>query len=134
MKKTALLMVLFVALGTLASKAQNKFSSWPALGEFHKVMSETFHPSEKGDLKPVKERSAELAEKAAKLNSSMIPSEFNKPAVKKAVKLLAAESLDLDKLIRKKATDEQIKKSLVALHDRFHEIVGLCKDEGHEKH
>lgn len=39
----------------------------------------------------------------------------------------------LDKLIKdKKATDAEIKAALEKLHDRFHEVVGACKNEGEE--
>jgi hypothetical protein len=48
------------------------------------------------------------------------------------LKKLKEGSNKLHKLISGgKATDEQIKKDLAALHDVFHEIVGLCKNENH---
>ena len=31
------------------------FASWPEIKTFHKVMSQTFHPSEEGNLQPIKE-------------------------------------------------------------------------------
>ena len=31
------------------------FSQWPALDEYHKIMSATFHPSEEGNLAPLKQ-------------------------------------------------------------------------------
>jgi len=38
---------------------------WPALKTFHEVLSQTFHPSEEGNLEPIKSRSEELMNKAA---------------------------------------------------------------------
>jgi len=35
----------------------------------------------------------------------------------------------LAETIAQNAGDEQIKKDLTALHDRFHEIIGACRDE-----
>ncbi len=43
---------------------KGKFDDWPALKDFHKVMSQTFHPSEEGNLQPIKERSGEMTQKA----------------------------------------------------------------------
>jgi hypothetical protein len=37
----------------------------------------------------------------------------------------------LDKLVKAKGSDEATLKSLTALHDVFHEIVGLCSEEKH---
>jgi superoxide dismutase len=110
---------------------KTKLDPWPALKDFHRVMSETFHPSEEGNLSPIKARSAELMQKADAVAASTPPAEFNKPEVIKAVKKLKADSKKLNDLVVKKATDEAIKKSLYALHDTFHQVVGLCVGEGH---
>jgi hypothetical protein len=34
------------------ASAQSTFDKWPAIKEFHDVMSETFHPAEEGNLAP----------------------------------------------------------------------------------
>ena len=130
MKKQFILCIALVALA-FTTKAQSTFDTWPELKDFHNIMSATFHPAEEGNLKPIKAQSADLAAKANKLQTSLMPAEFNKPAIKTSVKKLAAESKALDVLIKKKAKDAVILKSLTALHDRFHEIVGLCKEEKH---
>lgn len=130
MKKQFILCIALVALA-FTSKAQSTFDAWPELKAFHNIMSATFHPAEEGNLKPIKAQSANLAAKANKLQTSLIPAEFNKPAIKTSVKKLAAESKALDILIKKKAKDAVILKNLTALHNRFHEIVGLCKEEKH---
>ena len=108
--------------------AMAQSQSWKALEEYHEVMSKTFHPSEEGNLAPIKERSGELAKKAQALKKSAIPSAYQKPGVKETLALLAKESKALDKLVhKKKATDEAITKSLTALHDRFHEVMEKCR-------
>jgi hypothetical protein len=115
-----------------AVQGQSIFSKWPALDEYHKVMAQTFHPSEDGNLEPIKKRSGELRDQAAMVAKSDIPTEFDSPAIRKAVKQLNKDSKALDKFIQSnKATDPQITKSLAALHDVFHDVVGLCKDEKH---
>jgi hypothetical protein len=90
-------------------------------------MSATFHPSESGDLAPLKARSGELADRAKALKKSAIPAAYQKPGVKETIALLAKESKALDKLVRrKKSSDADITKAISALHDRFHEVVEKC--------
>lgn len=129
MKKITLLVCFLVA--TTISNAQNKskFDTWPTLKEFHKVMSQTFHPSEEGNLQPIKERSGEMVTKATALAKSTIPAEFNKKEVISAIKRLAKGSKKLDKLVDDKKSDKEITEALIKLHDVFHEIVGLCTSE-----
>jgi Iron/manganese superoxide dismutases, C-terminal domain len=92
---------------------KSKFDVWPAIKDFHKVLSETFHPTEKGDFAPIKARSAELMQKA----------------VLKNLKKIKADSKKLNDLVVKKASDEAIKKALVLVHDTFHQIVEVCFQE-----
>jgi hypothetical protein len=107
---------------------------WKELKEFHKVMAQTFHPMEEGDYKPIRERSGEMAEKARLLVESKVPAEFNKPEMIQAIQELSKGSRTLDAMIKNKATDEEINKSLTALHDTFHKIVGMCQPGQHEDH
>lgn len=111
---------------------KGKFDDWQALKDFHKVMSQTFHPSEEGDLQPIKTRSKEMILKAEVLKKSLIPAEFNKKEVIKAIDELVVGSKKLDKLISSKSDDAKIGQSLNDLHDVFHKIVGLCTSEDHE--
>lgn len=131
MKKLSLLVCFLVA--TTISNAQNKskFDAWPELKDFHKVMSQTFHPSEEGNLQPIKERSNEMVTKATALAKSNIPAEFNNKEVISAVKRLAKDSKKLDKLVKNKKSDKEITEALAKLHDVFHEIIGLCSNEEH---
>lgn len=131
MKKISLLVCFLVA--TTISNAQNKskFDAWPELKDFHKVMSQTFHPSEEGNLQPIKERSDEMVTKATALAKSTIPAEFNKKEVVSAIKRLAKGSRKLDKLVKGKKSDKEITEALTKLHDVFHEIIGLCTNEEH---
>ena len=123
---------MLIAAMTTKASAQSKFDAWPQLKEFHKVMSQTFHPVEEGNFEPIKTRIGEMVEKANALVSNPIPAEFNNKKVKKACAKLAKDSKKLQAKITAGATDEEIKTSLSALHDVFHTIVGLCSDE--DKH
>ena len=108
---------------------------WKELKEFHKVMAQTFHPMEEGDYKPIRQRSGELFEKARLLAESNVPAEFNKPEMLKAIQELTVGSRMLNAMVEKKASDEEINKSLTALHETFHKIVGMCQPgDMHENH
>jgi hypothetical protein len=132
MKKIAFFIVLLVFVLSQQANAQSIFDKWSELKTFHNVMSETFHPSEKGNLEPIKTRSGEMAEKANLLAKSVIPTEFKTGKIQVAVKKLQKDSKTLNKLVKnQKSTDVQIKNALSSLHDVFHEIVGLCKNENH---
>jgi hypothetical protein len=131
------LFTLFLGLSIIASTSkglsQGKLQDWQELVAFHKVMSQTFHPSEEGNLEPIKTRIGEMVEKAKTLQTSKIPADFNNKKVKKAVAKLYKDSKALEKKIKAGASDDEIKISLTKLHDVFHEIVGLCSaNEEHD--
>ena len=127
--------VLAFLLVSTSSFAQSKFDKWVELKTFHGVMSQTFHPSEEGDLKPIKTRIAEFCEKAKALNTAKIPDEFNKPSVKEATEAIEKEANALKALIEKGGSDAEITAALAHLHDTFHLIVERCNknDEDHKK-
>jgi hypothetical protein len=125
---TKLIMILALLTGfVVKTNAQASAKDWKELKAFHSVMAATFHPSEEGNLQPIKERSGEMVEKAKALAASKVPDEFNKPEMLKAIQELVFGSEKLDAMIKAKATDEEITKYLSGLHDIFHTIVGLCK-------
>jgi superoxide dismutase len=101
--------------------------SWTALNIFHEVMAETFHPSEEGNLKPIRERSGELLAKARLLQSGTIPPSFDTPEIKKSIDDLVKGAIALNQMVVKKADDKTISKKLGDLHDTFHTIQGLCR-------
>jgi hypothetical protein len=130
MKKMFAMMAAFMI--SAMAFAQPKPSDWAELKEFHGVMSQTFHPAEEGKLDPIKSRSGEMVEKAVAWQKSSPPAEFNKPEIKKELKDLVKGSKELDKMVKKSASDADLTQKLVSLHDVFHNIIGMCKDEhGH---
>ena len=102
--------------------------SWPALKDFHKVMSQTFHPAETGDFKPLRTRSNEFLAKALLLKNSTPPVSLNKPAIQAAMDKLVKESAEIQKAVQINAKDETLKKIITQAHDTFHVIQGLCKE------
>lgn len=128
MKTTAFAILLFV-LAVNSVSAQSTFDKWPAIKEFHAVMSQTFHPAEEGNLEPIKSRAEELANKASALTTTNVPAEFRTKEILASIDKLQINSKYLQTMVSIKAADANIMKSLSELHDIFHEIVGLCSEE-----
>jgi len=127
--KTKFLAIVVFFLTVNTSIAQSTFDKWPAIKEFHQVMSQTFHPAEEGNLEPIKTRSEELMNKAANVLKSNIPAEFATAPILASAEKLQLKSKALHKMVQAKASDAEITKSLTELHDVFHEIVGLCSEK-----
>ena len=127
---------LFAAIALFfISFASAQAKDWKEKNEFHKVMSQTFHPAEEGNLAPIKSKIAEMQAKAVAFQKSVIPAELpNKEEIKKNLDELVNGTKVLAKKIKKNASDEVIKTQLTALHDVFHKIVGLCSGEDKHEH
>lgn len=133
MKSIATILLLFVfATGYAQEKKKSVFETWPELKAFHGVMSQTFHPSEEGNLEPIKARATEMKEKATLLAESKIPADLDNEKVKAAVNKLKENTEVMEKMIADKANDKDITAYLNSLHDTFHEIIGLCQHEEKE--
>jgi len=102
--------------------------TWPALKDFHKVMSQTFHPAETGNFEPLRLRANELLAKSLLLKNSTPPVSLNKPAIQEAMDLLMKQCLEIQKSVAKKAKNEALKKQIFAAHDTFHVIQGFCME------
>ena len=102
---------------------------WAELESYHEIMSQTFHPAEEGKLEPIRKLAGELAARSQKWLASTPPKIYDTPNIKAILVKLNAESKALADSIAKGAKDEQIKTDLTALHDRFHEIMGACREE-----
>jgi hypothetical protein len=141
MKKKITLIAMISAFAITAT-SQTPITSqaqWPEKNEFHKVMAQTYHPSEEGNFEPIRSRVGEMHEKALAWTNSTPPKEFDKPEVKSTLKEMTGQIVALKAMIDNKATNEQLKPKMEDLHATFHKIVGLCaKDdhahEGHEGH
>ena len=129
MKHLKIVAVLSLIFAANTISAQSTFEKWPAIKEFHEIMSQTFHPAEEGNFAPIKARSEEMMTKATKVVKSDIPTEFKTEAILASAGKLESKSAALHKLVTSGAKNEVIFKSLNDLHDTFHEIVGLCSEE-----
>jgi actin-related protein len=125
------LLIAIVILAANSVKAQSAFEKWPAIKAFHEVISQTFHPSEEGNLQPIKARSEELAQRAEDILKMDIPAEYKTKEILFSAEKLQIKAKALHKMVVLKSPDADIKKALSEVHDIFHEIVGLCSNEKH---
>lgn len=129
-KKITAIVVFLLAISTLQAQTKSAIDSWSEIKAFHKVMSQTFHPSEEGNLQPIKSRSGEMLEAAKKL-STTIPTELNNKLMKKTIKNLVKKTNKVNKLVKSNASDADLTQALADTHDVFHQIVGMCSNEEH---
>jgi hypothetical protein len=131
MKKIfSLLVIVASVLIFNPANAQQK-AKWQELDAFHDVMSKTFHPAEEGKLEPIRSRSAEMVEKAIAWKNSTAPEGYDKNAVKENLGKLVKGAKEIKKMVKKNASDKELKEKLSSLHDVFHEIVEKCEKEDH---
>ena len=131
MKRFLSLLMIFAAVAVIKPVHAQPKAKWQELDAFHEVMSKTFHPAEEGKLEPIRSRSAEMVEKAIAWKNSAAPEGYDKTAVLESLKKLVKGAKEIDKMVRKNASDNELKEELSELHDVFHEIVEKCEKGEH---
>jgi superoxide dismutase len=101
--------------------------TWKELAAFHVVMSQTYHPSEEGNLQPIRERSEEFLERARDLQKGKVPALLDSPEIHKSINGLVTGGAELNQMVTNRADDQALTKKLDELHDVFHTIQGLCR-------
>tara|TARA_B100001057_G_scaffold133730_1_gene133139 strand:+ start:308 stop:1321 length:1014 start_codon:yes stop_codon:yes gene_type:complete len=102
--------------------------NWPEKNTFHKVLAQIFHSAENGDLKPLRNMSGALYAQAILLQDSDVPKPILKPEVSLSLVRLEKKCGVLNRLVGKNAREKSLMKAVVAVHDIFHEVQGLCHD------
>jgi hypothetical protein len=127
MKKIVLLGMIFTAVAFLNPSSAQEKSKWKEMETFHGVMSTTFHPAEEGKFEPIRTRSGEMLEKAIAWKNSTAPEGYNQEAVQKILVQLVKGARKVDNLVKKSASDTDLKEQLTELHGVFHEIAEKCQ-------
>jgi superoxide dismutase len=100
--------------------------SWPELKDFHKTLSESFHPTEKGDFSPLKKNCGTLLAKAVLLRNSVLPNSLKNKEIDNTLKIIEEKCEELYELKSKKIKDEILKKKIIEIHDQFHLVMKKC--------
>ncbi len=106
---------------------------WKESQTFHTVMSKTFHPSEEGNLQPVKDNAANLLANAKLWQASKIPAAFNQTETKKVLVNLVSKCDEIIIAVKSKKSDDDLKKLISEAHEIFHQIEEKCRKPETEK-
>lgn len=117
--------VLYMLAGT--TFAQIKKAVWPQMKTFHSFMAATFHPSEEGNLMPLKQKADSLEITAKLWQSSVVPANYKPAETKAALEKLVAKTKAINNAVAAKESDGTLKKLIGEAHDIFHHIEGECK-------
>ena len=130
----ALLSVLFLFSCSKKEKHETEPGEWKELDDFHTVMAKAYHPlKDSGNVAPVKLLINELADKADKLSSSLLPKKVDNAEMKSRLEKLKADAHGLATEISHGATDDSIKEKLNSLHDQFHKILEAWHNRGDDE-
>ncbi|HVZ26273.1 MAG TPA: hypothetical protein VG842_09475 [Sediminibacterium sp.] len=124
MKKT-LYLLLMICLPWMASSQES--TDWQELNAFHSLMSKTFHPSEEGNLAPLRMKSDSLVQAAQKWNKAPVPAGFKPAETKEQLARLEAQCQKIHTAVRSNAPDANLAVMIREAHEIFHKIVEDCR-------
>jgi hypothetical protein len=125
MKKTILAICLLLFTQTALFAQTEK---WKEMENFHEVMSATFHPAEENNFAPLKKHAAELLDRAKKWKASTAPAGYNAKTVAPILEKLVLATDEVNKAVKAKKSDVDLKKLITKAHHVFHEIAEKCRD------
>lgn len=126
-------LIIAALLFAMSSFGQSALDNWPEMKAYHTVLSQTFHPAEEGDLKPIRKRSHELLADIKLVNASPLPAEVDNEDMRKLLKKLQKENDKLNAFVVREEQSATVMKQLTIVHDIFHEILGICKKDKTDK-
>jgi len=124
-KMKKLLICLVMAL-PFALSAQGT-SDWKEQNVFHDLMSHTFHPSENGNLKPLKAKADSLVWSAKQWKASAIPSDFKPKETAEQLAKLVKQCAAIQSAGKAKKDDAALTAMIKEAHETFHTVVKECK-------
>lgn len=101
-------------------------SAWKEMDAFHAALGAAFHPSEKGDLAPLKATADTLAARAKAWTTSSAPPSCSSADVKATIAWLASSTADLATQVRNGAADDALKGAIAAIHTKFETVEKAC--------
>lgn len=100
--------------------ATHETSPWKEMNTFHSILAATYHPaSDAGNLKPLREKAADLAAKAREWAASTPPAPCASDTVRTTVGAISLDAVAVANSVLANATDEVLTKEIKALHDKF---------------
>jgi hypothetical protein len=118
--------LLMVAL-TCTVFAMGQKKDWPAMHQFHAVMSKTFHPAEEGNLQPLRDSAALLVTRAVAWQKSAVPEGYNGKVTAPILKKLVKQCKTVAQQVKAGKKDDELLVQITKAHDIFHEIMEKCR-------
>ena len=119
---------LFIALLIFVCSAQAQSTKWAEMESFHTVMSKSFHPTEEGNFKPLRENASLLEEKAKSWKLAKIPVGINAKKTKPFLEKLVKECTNIKASVTKNKPDSTLLRQITQAHETFHALVESCND------
>lgn len=132
MRKLRYLIIALLAVISIQNVYAEK-AEWKELKYFHEIMSKSFHPSEEGNLKPVRENAKALTESAKAWQASTVPAGYNRLKTMKTLKALVRKCETIEEGVKLNKDDKEMKNLITEAHEIFHELVEKCKIPEQEK-
>ena len=127
MKKIISGLFLTILTFTTIQTVSAQKDEWKELKTFHSIMSKTFHPSEEGNLTPLRENSSDLLAKAKAWQAAPIPAHIKQPEIKQTLVKLVAKCDEINNAVKAKKSDKDLKKLITEAHELFHQIAEKCE-------
>ena len=117
-----------IALLVFVCSAQAQSVQWSEMDSFHTVMSKSFHPTEEGNFKPLRENASLLEQKAKSWKLAKIPEGINAKKTKPFLEKLVKECVGIKASVTKNKPDSTLLRQITAAHETFHALVESCND------
>lgn len=130
MKKVQILIMMLI-LSSLTLAVYSQEAKWQQMEDFHAVMSVTFHSANDDNLKPLKEKSADLLSAAKAWQKGAVPQGFNASVTSPVLKQLVKQCNSINKAVAAGKSDAGLKKMIMDAHEIFHEIKEKCRSTDH---
>ncbi len=106
--------------------AQEK-SDWKEMQNFHSLMSAIFHPSEEGNLKPLKAKSDSLLLSARTWKAAKIPAVFKPLKTSETLIKPVKQCALLSASVKAKKDDATLIAQIKETHEIFHTVAEKCR-------
>jgi hypothetical protein len=105
-------------------------SGWKEFDAFHKALMDTWHPAEKSDLKPAREKAVDLVKAAEAWAASTGSAKCDNAATRAGLPGIVADAKAFGGVVRNAGTDDAVKAALKKTHDGFEKVAMPCMMEG----
>jgi hypothetical protein len=105
-------------------------SGWTELDAFHKVLMATWHPAQKSDLKPARDKAADIVKTAEAWAASKGPAKCDNATTREALPGIVADAKAYASVVKANGTDDAVKAALKKAHDGFEKAAMPCMMAG----